>query len=77
MEESIKKLSESMGDLSTRLKRVEESITKSEPTIEEFITIKHKVVGAGIFGKWVWAGAGAIIGVLAAARREIFAWFAG
>ena len=77
MEESIKKLSESMGDLSIRLKRVEESITKSEPTIEEFITIKHKVVGAGIFGKWVWAGAGAIIGVLAAARREIFAWFAG
>lgn len=77
MEESIKKLSESMGDLSTRLKRVEESITKSEPTIEEFITIKHKVSGAGIFGKWVWAGAGAIIGVLAAARREIFAWFAG
>ena len=76
MEESIKKLSESMGDLSIRLKRVEESITKSEPTIEEFITIKHKVVGAGIFGKWVWAGAGAIIGVLAAARREIFTWFA-
>lgn len=76
MEESIKKLSESMGDLSIRLKRVEESITKSEPTIEEFITIKHKVAGAGIFGKWVWAGAGAIIGVLAAARREIFTWFA-
>ncbi|AWY08127.1 hypothetical protein HOT48_gp112 [Klebsiella phage ZCKP1] len=48
-----------MGDLSTRLKRVEESITKSEPTIEEFITIKHKVAGAGIFGKWAWAVAGA------------------
>lgn len=54
MEESIKKLSESMGDISTRLKWVEESITKSEHTIEEFITIKHKVAGAGIFGKWVW-----------------------
>lgn len=53
------KMEESMGDLSIRLKRVEESITKSEPTIEEFITIKHKVAGAGIFGKWVWAGAGA------------------
>lgn len=59
MEESIKKLSESMGDLSTRLKRVEESITKSEHTIEELITIKHKVAGAGIFGKWAWAVAGA------------------
>lgn len=59
MEESIKKLSESMGDLSTRLKRVEESITKSEPAIEEFITIKHKVAGAGIFGEWARAVAGA------------------
>ena len=77
MEESIKKLSESMGDLSTRLKRVEESITKSEPTIEEFITIKHKVVGAGTFGKWVWAAAGAILSLLVAARKEILAWFAG
>lgn len=31
----------------------------SEPTIEEFIAIKHKVSGAGIFGKWVWSLAGA------------------
>lgn len=59
MEEDIKKLSESMGDLSARLKRVEESIAKSEHAIEQFITIKHKVDGAGIFGKLVWAVAGA------------------
>ena len=69
-------LRDSVNDIGNRLKRVEDSLAKSEPTIEEFITIKHKVAGAGIFGKWVWAGAGAIIGVLAAARREIFAWFA-
>lgn len=77
MEESIEGLKESIKDFDTRLQRVEDSLAKSEPTIEEFITIKHKVVGAGIFGKWVWAGAGAIIGILAAARREIFTWFAG
>ena len=77
MEESIEKLQASITEFDSRLKRVEESITKSEPTIEEFITIKHKVVGAGIFGKWVWCGAGAVIGVVAATRREIFAWFAG
>ena len=59
------------------LARLEDSLAKSEPTIEEFITIKHKVAGTGIFGKWVRAGAGAIIGVLAAARRERFAWFSG
>lgn len=77
LETSLASLKESVADISNRLKTVEDSLAKNEPTIEEFITIKHKVVGAGIFGKWVWAAAGAIIGILAATRREIFAWFAG
>lgn len=77
LEETLVELRDSINDIGNRLKNVEDSLAKNEPTIEEFITIKHKVVGAGVFGKWVWAGAGAIIGVLAAARREIFAWFAG
>lgn len=77
LEETLSELRDSINDIGNRLKNVEDSLAKNEPTIEEFITIKHKVVGAGIFGKWIWAGAGAIIGVLAAARREIFAWFAG
>lgn len=77
LEETLSELRDSINDIGNRLKNVEDSLAKNEPTIEEFITIKHKVVGAGIFGKWVWAGAGAIIGVLAAARREIFAWLAG
>ena len=77
LEETLGELRDSINDIGNRLRNVEDSLAKNEPTIEEFITIKHKVAGAGIFGKWVWAGAGAIIGVLAAARREIFAWFAG
>lgn len=77
LEETLVELRDSINDIGNRLRNVEDSLAKNEPTIEEFITIKHKVAGAGIFGKWVWAGAGAIIGVLAAARREIFAWFAG
>ena len=76
LEETLVELRDSINDIGNRLRSVEDCLAKNEPTIEEFITIKHKVVGAGIFGKWVWAGAGAIIGVLAAARREIFAWFA-
>ena len=76
LEETLVELRDSINDIGNRLKNVEDSLAKNEPTIEEFITIKHKVVGAGIFGKWVWAAAGAIIGILAAARREIFAWFA-
>ncbi|MCW6831744.1 hypothetical protein [Salmonella enterica] len=77
LEKSLLELSKSVADMGNRLKNVEDSLAKNEPTIEEFITIKHKVVGAGIFGKWVWAAAGAIIGILAATRREIFSWFAG
>lgn len=76
LEQTLSGLKDSIQKMDVRLKSVEDSLAKSEPTIEEFITIKHKVVGAGILGKWVWAGAGAIIGILAAARREIFAWFA-
>lgn len=76
LENTLHGLLLSVQQMEGRLKSVEDSLAKSEPTIEEFITIKHKVVGAGIFGKWIWAGAGAIIGILAAARREIFAWFA-
>ena len=77
LEHSLASLKESVTDVSNRLRTVEDSLARNEPTIEEFITIKHKVVGAGIFGKWVWAAAGAIIGILAMTRREIFAWFAG
>lgn len=76
LEVTLSELKDSVNNMSNRLKNVEDNLAKNEPTIEEFITIKHKVVGAGIFGKWVWAAAGAIIGILAAARREIFAWFA-
>lgn len=77
LENSIRNLKNSVAEISNRLKNVEESLAKNEPTIEEFITIKHKVVGAGIFGKWVWAAAGAILSMLVVARKEIFTWFAG
>lgn len=77
LDKALTDLKSSITQMDTRLEKLEASMAKSEPTLEEFITIKHKVVGAGIFGKWVWAGAGAIICILAALRREIFTWFAG
>ena len=51
LEETLAELRDSINDIGNRLKNVEDSLAKNEPTIEEFITIKHKVVGAGIFGK--------------------------
>lgn len=63
-----------LRDTNAKVDNIEKSVAKSAPTIEEFITIKHKVVGAGIAGRWVWAAAGIIIGMMAATKSWIFAW---
>ena len=62
--------------MNTRMKSVETSLATSAPTIEEFITIKHKVIGAGVAGKWVWAFSAFIVGLLFSLRKELFSWFA-
>ena len=60
--------------LSSKVAIIEESLAKSAPTIEEFITIKHKVVGAGIAGKWVWGIGGIILTVVLFLRETIIQW---
>lgn len=69
--EFLIKMEQSIIAIGSRVQGVEESLAKASPTIDEFITIKHKVVGAGIMGKWVWAIGGGIIGMLFAARETI------
>lgn len=61
----------SLQTISSRLKTVEDSLTRCSPVIDEFITIKHKVVGAGILGKWAWAIGAGLIGFLYGARESI------
>lgn len=63
-----------LNKIDSRVKGVEDSLAKASPTIEEFITIKHKVVGAGIMGKWIWGGAGMLLGVLGTMRESIIMW---
>ena len=53
------------------------SLAKNAPTIEEFITIKHKVVGAGQLGKWLWTVGGVLLGMAFASRRAIANWLSG
>ncbi|ATW58127.1 hypothetical protein CNR35_00031 [Pseudomonas phage inbricus] len=72
--EKTEELAQSITKLDGRMGQVEQSLTQQAPTIEEFITIKHKVVGAGIAGKWVWAIAGGLITFLWTAKKEIAAW---
>jgi hypothetical protein len=63
-----------MQSLENRLATLERSMEKASPTIDEFLVIKHKVVGAGIFGKWIWAAAGTLLGIVIAGRTTIFEW---
>lgn len=54
-----------------RVGNVESSLAKSAPTIEEFMAIKHKVMGAGMAGRWVWISAGALLGLIISAKEHI------
>lgn len=55
------------ASIDARLSVVEDGMTKNAPTIEEFITIKHKVVGAGMAGRWLWAIGAFLLGIAATA----------
>lgn len=70
----LEQLNKSITVLSSRVENVENSLAKTAPTIDEFLIIKHKVVGAGIMGRWVWAAGGGIISMLFASREAIFSW---
>jgi hypothetical protein len=61
--------------LDGRMIKVEETLTKFSPTIEEFIQIKNKVLGAGKLGKWLWIVLVALIGLAFKFRTEIVTWF--
>lgn len=71
----LQSINHGMTTLGHRVGNVESSLANSAPTIEEFITIKHKMVGAGMMGRWVWAIAGGVIAFLWSARKEIASWF--
>lgn len=70
-QENIGLITQTLQSISSRVENVESSLATAKPTIEEFITIKQRVVGAGMMGKWIWAIAGALIGMLFSARVHI------
>lgn len=73
--EKLESINKAVALLDTRVKGVEDGLNKASPTIDEFITIKHKVAGAGMLGKWVWAFGGGLLSTLAFGREAIFSWF--
>lgn len=75
--ESIEALRLAVQSIVPRIENVESKLAGQAPTIQEFITFKTKIQGAGIAGKWLWGVGGALIGVLAVCRKQIFAWASG
>ena len=63
-----------LSSIEARIQNVEKSLATTEPTIQEFITIKHKVAGAGLLGRYLWIGLGAIIGFVFSVRESIFSF---
>ena len=72
--EKMEEQSVSLANLDNRLKAVETSLTSQAPTIEEFITIKHKITGAGLAGHWTWKIGAGLLAVLCFFRTEIYRW---
>lgn len=75
--DTITQLNHLMMKMGGQLENLEKQVATAQPTIEEFITIKHKVVGAGWLGHWLWVAGGVLLGFVAANRRLISQWFQG
>jgi hypothetical protein len=69
----LDEMGKSLLSIDNRVGKVEQSLAKNAPTIEEFITIKHRVVGAGVAGRWLWVGATALLAFLFSIREHLVA----
>ena len=72
--EHLKEAFESIRSIDSRLERLEGSFATTQPTINEFRAVKHKILGAGILGRWVWVALTGILGLLYAVREHIIAF---
>lgn len=63
--------------LEQQMGSVQMSLTTQKPVIDEFITIKHKVVGAGQFGKWAWVVVASLLSFLIGSKEFIQKWLTG
>ncbi len=60
---AITQLTQDMSEFKLDIIEVKAALNSQAPTIEEFITIKHKVIGAGKIGRWLWVIGTALIGM--------------
>jgi hypothetical protein len=72
--EAIETIQRAIEGMAASVASVKAKLDGQTPTIEEFITIKHKVVGASKFGKYIWAISSFIIGVVWSHKEVIGTW---
>jgi len=72
--EAIETIQRAIEGMAASVASVKAKLDGQTPTIEEFITIRHKVVGAGKFGKYIWAIGSFIIGVVWSHKEVIGTW---
>lgn len=75
--QELKEQGKSLASMEVRVQNVETSLTAQKPVIDDFIVIKHKVVGAGQFGKWLWVFAAATVTWILTSREKIMMWLSG
>ena len=71
---AIETIQRSVESMAATVAEVKTKLDGQAPTIEEFITIKHKVVGASALGKWIWAAAAFFGGILWSNKEAIGQW---
>ncbi len=69
--ETMESMSQTLAVLMGEVADVKNKLAGQAPTIEEFITIKHKVVGAGVVGKWLWVLGGLLLGAVGWFRETL------
>ena len=74
-DKQITKIVVTTDNLDRRLEIVEKQLASSAPTIEEFMLIKQRAIGAGLLGKYAWLLAGVTITALYACREAIKNFF--
>lgn len=72
--EAIERIGLVLKGIEGRVENVEDSLARATPTLDEFIVIKHKVIGAGILGRWAWAVVASILTFLFTIRETVIVW---
>ncbi|MDR5839326.1 hypothetical protein [Caballeronia sp. LZ034LL] len=72
--EKMEEQTVTLSKLDGRMEKVENSLADQSPTIQEFVTIKHKVEGAGTAGRWVWAALTGLLGLVATIAAAKAGW---